>query len=233
MSIEDFTRPDKDLLEVRSVGVSFYVIRASDELFLIDTGFIGSVRRLNDELARRGWDALPIRGILLTHGHLDHILNAARFARRDGAWIAAPTMDAEYYLGRSPGVRKKRLVDVVEGIGRRVLQFESFLPDRWIEDGETIDIWHGLRAVHLPGHTTGHTGYYCEALGLLFCGDLFSSFGPLSHRPPDFFNADSELAHGSIERALALNLRGALPHHCVRASPREHLEQLRRLGSRR
>ncbi len=233
MSIEDFTRPDEDLLEVRSVGVSFYVIRASDELFLIDTGFIGSVRRLNDELARRGWDALPIRGILLTHGHLDHILNAARFARRDGAWIAAPRMDAEYYLGRSPGVRTKRPVDALEAIGRRVLQFESFLPDRWVDDGEAIAIWHGLRAVHLPGHTMGHTGYYCETLGLLFCGDLFASFGPLSHRPPDFFNADSELARASIERALALNLQGALPHHCVRASPREHLEQLRRLGSRR
>lgn len=89
----------------------------------------------------------------------------------------------------------------------------------------------GLRAIHLPGHTAGHTGYFCESRGWLFSCDLFASFGPFSHRPPVFFNENSASARRSIDKALSLDLRGVLPHHCRQASPEAQLERLRRLGT--
>lgn len=219
--------PSPDVLAIRSFGVVHYVLRHADGLYLIDAGFIGAIRAMEQTLEIKGWGALPIRGILLTHGHLDHILNAATIARQHGAWIAGPPADLDRYLGRPACRGLNRVAGWLERMGRSLLRFQPFTPDQWVEDGEEFPFLGGLRAVHLPGHTAGHTGYFCESRRLLFCGDLFASYGPLSHRPPVVFNEDSAVARRSITKALTLDLQGVLPHHCLPASPERHLEWLR------
>ena len=221
-----------DLLRIRTPGVNFHVLRDPGGLVLLDAGFIGARRLLERSLRLRGWDHLPVVGIVVTHGHLDHILNVAGIARETGAWIAAPRLDAEHYLGR-PGYRGfARVTGILEGIGRRVLGFESFVPDRWIEDGDLLEVWHGLRAVALPGHTPGQTGYHCEKLGLLFCADLFASYRGLVHYPPAIFNSEPAKMAASVDRALALEPLGILPNHGDDASPEEHLKRLLKLARR-
>jgi glyoxylase-like metal-dependent hydrolase (beta-lactamase superfamily II) len=110
-----------------------------------------------------------------------------------------------------------------------VLGFQSFTPDRWLDDGDMIDVWNGLRAIHLPGHTHGHMGFYCERQRLLFSADLYSSYGKHARRPPAIFNSVPGQITSSIAKALALDLTGVIPNHCDRASPGEHLARLRRL----
>jgi glyoxylase-like metal-dependent hydrolase (beta-lactamase superfamily II) len=219
-----------DVLAIRSFGVVHYVLRHPDGLYLIDTGFIGAIRAMKRALEIKEWDSRPIRGILLTHGHLDHVLNAAAIARKHGAWIAGPQGDRDRYLGRPRCSGLNRVAGGLERLGRKMLRFEPFSPDRWVENGEEFPLLGGLRAVHLPGHTAGHTGYFCESRRLLFCGDLFASYGQLSHRPPAIFNEDSAMARASIGKALSLDPGGVLPHHCLQGSPERHLEQLMRLG---
>jgi glyoxylase-like metal-dependent hydrolase (beta-lactamase superfamily II) len=84
----------------------------------------------------------------------------------------------------------------------------------------------------LPGHTAGHTGFLCERLKLLFCGDLFASFRGFSHLPPAILNTDPGLIALSVSRVLSLNLAGVIPNHADAASPAEHLARLRRLSAR-
>ncbi len=217
----------EDLLQVRNYGVCFYVLRDGDSLYLIDTGFIGGMTCLDRALARKGWDKIPIRGIIVTHGHLDHIINVSELAKRYGAWIAAPRLDADYYDGKAVYHGISRITGIAEAIGRKVLSFQSFTPTRLIDDGDQLDIWHGLQAVHLPGHTAGHTGYFCKKLGLLFSADLFASYRSASHLPPEIFNANSEQILASVDRALQLEITGVAPNHCDLASPEEHLARLR------
>lgn len=220
----------EDLIQVRNHGVCFYVLRDGGSLYLLDSGFIGGAACLDRALARRGWAGIPIRGIILTHGHLDHILNVAELVRRYGAWVAASRLDLGHYAGHPVYRGISRITGLLEAVGRKVLSFEAFTPDRLIDDGDQLDIWHGLRAVHLPGHTCGHTGYFCESLGLFFSGDLFASYSWCSHLPPAFFNHDSVGVRASLKRALSLDLIGVLPNHCDHSTPEEHLARMQRLG---
>lgn len=224
-------RPDSppDLLQIRAPGLNYHVLRDASGLYLLDAGFIGGRFLLRRALRRRGWAQEPIRGIIVTHGHIDHILHVSAVARETGAWIAAPRLDAAHYAGHPPYAGWARVTGTLEMIARPALRFRPFVPDRWLDDGDFIDVWHGLRAVRLPGHTPGHTGFYCERLRLLFTADLFASYRGLAHFPPAIFNSAPAEIPRSAATALALDLGGVIPNHGDRASPQEHLQRLRTL----
>lgn len=222
----------EDLLQIRTALVNFHVLRDHAGLYLIDAGFIGGERRLEEALASRGWENEKILGVILTHGHLDHILNVGKIVRKHEAWVAAPRLDAAHYAGKAIHRSWSRVAGGLEAIGKPLLGFEPFTPDRWIDDGDGIDVWGGLRAVHLPGHTAGHTGYFSGSRGLLFCGDLFASLGRFSHLPPAVLNANGKIIPATVRKALELPMEGILPNHADRASPEEHLRRLRNLQAK-
>ncbi|MES2921069.1 MAG: MBL fold metallo-hydrolase [Verrucomicrobiota bacterium] len=221
-----------DILQVRAPGVNFHVLRDGHGLYLVDAGFIGGWNCLQRALRKRGWQKDPIIGILVTHGHLDHVLNVGEFALRTGAWIAAPRLDLPHYTGQMRYQGLARVTGVLEALGRPILGFQSFTPDRLLDDGDTLDVWHGLRAVLLPGHTAGHMGFYCESLRLLLTGDLFASYGWSTVLPPAIFSSEPAKMPASVARALELDLSGVLPNHGDRAAPEVHLKRLGRLHRR-
>ena len=160
-------------------------------LALVDTGWDAddSWDALCAGLRGLGGDVSDVRGVLVTHMHLDHVGLAARVRRASGAWIAMHPADAAALAtltDRSPETSTEDEVAFLVGLGapeadarddagtpgERAQWRRLARPDRLLEDGDRADLpgW-SLRAVHTPGHTPGHLCFADEDTGLFFAGD--------------------------------------------------------------
>jgi glyoxylase-like metal-dependent hydrolase (beta-lactamase superfamily II) len=77
---------------------------------------------------------------------------------------------------------------------------------REVEDEERLeDIYPGLRVVHLPGHSPGQVGYYCEREDWLVGGDVMMHVLPQLTLPLALFTLEPEEAKQSIVKVAKLN----------------------------
>jgi glyoxylase-like metal-dependent hydrolase (beta-lactamase superfamily II) len=124
----------------------------------VDPG--GEVEKLKQVLAQ---NSLVLEKVLLTHGHLDHASGAAKLAREMGVKIEGPHWD-DLFLLEALGAEARR-----PGFG----DAENCLPDRWLEDGDTVSLGEQAFGVrHCPGHTPGHVVLYHQTAKIAFVGDV-------------------------------------------------------------
>lgn len=103
---------------------------------------------------------LHVKGILLTHGHFDHIWGTNKLRELSGAPIYA--YEAE----------KALCEDAVTNVSEQAGRPYTVIPDGYLKDGEEITI-AGMtcRLIATPGHTAGSCCYYFEEDGILVAGD--------------------------------------------------------------
>ncbi|MBV9785989.1 MAG: MBL fold metallo-hydrolase [Acidisphaera sp.] len=117
---------------------------------VVDPG--GDVPRILAAIEELG---LTVERILLTHGHLDHAGGAA--ALREALLARLPEGGAIPVEG--PDERDRFLLVSLEAQGRGygMADARSIRPDRWLTEGDAIDLWgHRFEVLHCPGHTPGH-----------------------------------------------------------------------------
>lgn len=103
---------------------------------------------------------LNVKGILLTHGHFDHIWGTNKLRELSGAPIY--TYEAE----------KALCEDAITNVSDQVGRPYTVVPDYYVKDGEEITI-AGMtcKVIATPGHTVGSCCYYFEEAGMLIAGD--------------------------------------------------------------
>jgi len=124
---------------------------------LVDPG--GDLPRLKLALERAG---VTLEKVLVTHGHMDHCGQAGLLAKDMGVPIEGPHEDDRFWIERldDPG-------------SRHGLEGQSFEPDRWLEDGDTVTVGDlTLDVLHCPGHTPGHVVFFHEPSRFAIVGDV-------------------------------------------------------------
>jgi len=128
------------------------------EAVVTDPG--GDLERIEDELRRQGLKAVRV---LLTHGHLDHCAGARELATRLHVPIEGPQEADRFWIDQLPGSARQ--------FGFPPAQ--SFTPDRWLHDGDTVSFGaQTLQVLHCPGHTPGHVVFYNPADKVAIVGDV-------------------------------------------------------------
>lgn len=101
--------------------------------------------------------------ILITHAHFDHAGGAHELAEQLSIPIEGPHIDDQPLL---------------DSMGLQASHFglppvPSFTPDRWLEQGDSVDIGKlRLQVLHCPGHTPGHVAFYHPTSRLAVVGDV-------------------------------------------------------------
>lgn len=166
------------------------MVRGADTLAAFDTPLVAN--RLGSEL-------LDADLVVLGHVHEDHMAGLHRL-RHAPLHVHEADVDAARSwegLARHYGY----MPNVLEGIKRKIEREFHYapLPDaQAYKDGAAWDLGGGVtvRAIHMPGHTSGHCVLLVEPGGIAFIGDIdLSSFGPY------YGDATSSLA--AFRRTLA------------------------------
>ena len=125
---------------------------------VIDPG--GEVPRLLEALAQHG---LTLDKIWITHGHMDHAGGTAALKEATGATIEGPHRDDAFWI------------DQMETSGARwgMPEARSFTPDRWLEDGDRVQLGETeFEVYHCPGHTPGHVIFFHPETKFAQVGDV-------------------------------------------------------------
>lgn len=139
-------------------GTNCYIIMDEDsrEGFVIDPG--GAAQRIIEAVDGKG---LECKGILCTHGHVDHVGAAGKLSQETGSPVYISETDSGSLCGSSKGIHG-RLGSLIISKPKNV---------EFIDEGDSLPFGvHRLKVLATPGHTPGSLSFLCE--DNLFCGDL-------------------------------------------------------------
>jgi hydroxyacylglutathione hydrolase len=141
--------------ELGLIATNSYIVRASidaQSAVVIDPA---DVRPLSAELDRLG---ATCKGILITHGHWDHLTGVADLAERTGAPVH---MAAD----------ERMLLEDAERWGPSHGTVRRYTPDVLLDGDETLELAGiSFQTLRVPGHSPAHLAYYAD--GCLFSGDV-------------------------------------------------------------
>jgi len=125
---------------------------------VIDPG--GDMPRIEGAIAELG---ITIEKIIVTHGHVDHICAVADLRDKLNIPVEGPHQADAFLIDNLPTIAANYGMH-----GAR-----SFTPDRWLEEGDTVEIG-GMTfdVLHCPGHSPGSVVFVQKEQRFAIVGDV-------------------------------------------------------------
>lgn len=145
------------VLTVGPVYTNCYIVNkeGSKSCLVIDPG--EDAEKIADYIRKK---SMKLEGILLTHGHFDHITGVSKLVSLAGGKVYACREEKEVLA--NPQLN-----------GSVMMGYEVALePEVFLRDGQQLTLADlQFRVIHTPGHTKGGCCYYAEEEKILFSGD--------------------------------------------------------------
>jgi glyoxylase-like metal-dependent hydrolase (beta-lactamase superfamily II) len=171
--------------------IQMWVVKEEAGVTLVDAGMpfmAKGILRFIETL-----DAGPLRRILLTHGHTDHVGAIRTILKQHDVPVYAHPTEIPYMEGKLPYPgRKKAVSSLPPGLAQP-------LPAQ--ADGQLQPI-AGLLPLLTPGHSPGHIVYYDAKERILLAGDLFNAKRGKLRKPMFTFDMPLALESSRIVQEL-------------------------------
>ena len=190
------------------LSVNCFLIRTGGKTILVDTGggtTMATLGLLPANLRAAGVMPEDIEHVLLTHLHRDHsngLIDAAGAAAFPKAEVSLHEEEAKFYLDRNfTNSDPERWRNGAAEARRNLAPYAGRIR-RFRED----EVFPGVSATLLPGHTPGHTGFLVQSAGerLLIWGDIVHLPRVQVPRPEVAlaFDVDSNMARATRQRTF-------------------------------
>lgn len=167
----------------RTVNV---VLHCGPTITLVDSGVAGAEMQIFAYLRQLGRTAAEIDTLVLTHSHPDHLGAAAAIVAASGCRVAAHPAERAWIEDPERQLRERPVP------GFRQLVGGAVAVDRWLADGDRLDLGEGERfeVLHTPGHSAGSLSLWHPGVRGLLVGDAV----PLPGAMPIFDDVAASLA---------------------------------------
>ncbi|MDQ0273178.1 MBL fold metallo-hydrolase [Cytobacillus purgationiresistens] len=161
------------------IPVHVWLVVDDDGVTLVD----GGIGRMKEKIMAviQELDAGPLRRIVLTHGHSDHVGSVQGILAETNVPVYAHPIEIPYMEGERNYPKRKK---AEQNVPKNIVQ-----PLETDKRGELQTIG-GIKPYFTPGHSPGHVIYYHEADKVILAGDLFTSKKGKLHSPISMFTAD-------------------------------------------
>lgn len=237
--------PDVYCFSVQIVNVVFLGNpKESNEFVLIDAGMPGAEEVIIGEAIKRFGENCKPLGIVLTHGHFDHVGALQELINKWDVPVYAHPLEQPYLNGKSdyPPPNPK-----AEGL---VAKMSPLFPRHSIDIGSHLQLLNGdgsvpclpnWRYLHTPGHTPGHISLFRDSDQFLIAGDAITTVEQESlydvitqkqeiHGPPAYFTQDWEAAEQSVKKIEALQPEATITGHGLPMTGKELQSNLKILA---
>ncbi|QCY48596.1 MBL fold metallo-hydrolase [Glutamicibacter creatinolyticus] len=214
---------------VSAANVNCYVVEDEQGCTLIDAGLPAMRHALAGLLAGLERHGKPLRAIVLTHGHFDHVGTARWAQQRYRVPVYVHALDrrlaAHPYRYRSQGSRLLYPLahpQALPGLGQMMLHGAL-----WVRGVQETDTWQEQQPlpvpgnpvpIHTPGHTDGHCALHLPERDVVFSGDAVVTLDPYNTRTgprivASAATADLDQALRSLEPIAQTEARTLLSGH--------------------
>jgi glyoxylase-like metal-dependent hydrolase (beta-lactamase superfamily II) len=166
-----------DALYIQPRVASIYLLRAGDEVAIIETGTFHSLPNVLATLQQLGIERSQVKYVIPTHVHLDHAGGAGEMMRQfEQASLIVHPRGARHMLDPSKLVAGTISVYGQQNFERLYGRIEP-IPEARIIVAEDLASYHlqqrGLIFIDTPGHARHHFCIYDQQSNGMFTGDTF------------------------------------------------------------